>query len=179
MGKSRERVYYKKVRNPLPKLVWESIKKEIKETNWILDVGSGSGTLMLQACSEGFQIMGVEFSLTGCNLTKIRFKENNLERCLIVAGDIMKLPFRNTSFDVVCCIYVLGHFLNDDLAIEEIYCVLREKGKLILAVHNENRLFSYYGLINYLKGKKIGYNPIDEEHNRFFTYEEVKKNSPK
>lgn len=45
-----------------------------------------------------------------------------------VVGDLFKLPFKNCTFDYVLSIYVLEHVPNPQLAIEEMYRVLKPGG---------------------------------------------------
>lgn len=42
--------------------------------------------------------------------------------------DIMNIPFRNNSFDLVICCHVLGHVANDACAIRELLRILRPGG---------------------------------------------------
>lgn len=51
-----------------------------------------------------------------------------------VSGDILNLPFINNSIDAIICLEVLEHVKNPFIAIEEVYRVLKPKGKLILSI---------------------------------------------
>ncbi len=49
-----------------------------------------------------------------------------------ICGDSHNLPLRNNSIDVVVATYALEHFFYPQLALEEMYRVVREGGRLIL-----------------------------------------------
>lgn len=51
-----------------------------------------------------------------------------------VFADLTRLPFRESSFDVVICSHVLEHIPRDQLAIEEMYRVLRAKGNAFIII---------------------------------------------
>lgn len=49
-------------------------------------------------------------------------------------GDIVNLPFANASFDVVVCIHVLEHIIDDRRAISELFRVLKPGGWAFVSV---------------------------------------------
>ena len=49
-------------------------------------------------------------------------------------ADITELPFADGSFDIILCSHVLEHVPNDDLALKELYRVLRTDGEAIILV---------------------------------------------
>ncbi len=51
-----------------------------------------------------------------------------------IVADGQQLPFKDESFDAVVCHQVLEHVLDVDLAIREIYYVLKSNGKVIVDV---------------------------------------------
>ena len=51
-----------------------------------------------------------------------------------IKADIRKLPFKNDIFDVVICNHVLEHIQDDELALSEIYRVLKKGGFSILQI---------------------------------------------
>ena len=53
---------------------------------------------------------------------------------------LQKLIFPNNSFDLIICNHVLEHVLRDDLAISEIYRVLKKNGMAFLMVPVDNTL---------------------------------------
>lgn len=51
-----------------------------------------------------------------------------------VKADICDLPFKDNSYDIIFCNHVLEHIPNDDLAMEELYRVLKSGGFAILQI---------------------------------------------
>ncbi|MBD3215482.1 MAG: methyltransferase domain-containing protein, partial [Candidatus Lokiarchaeota archaeon] len=49
-------------------------------------------------------------------------------------GDIVYLPYRDNSVNLICILDVLEHIRNDKKAIRELSRVLKKKGKLIVTV---------------------------------------------
>jgi len=49
-------------------------------------------------------------------------------------GDLTKLPFKNEQFDWVIANHVLEHIENENLALQEIYRVLKPEGKAIIQI---------------------------------------------
>ena len=50
----------------------------------------------------------------------------------IEKGDVVKLPFKDNSFDKAICIDVLEHIIDDMSVINEIKRVLKPKGEAII-----------------------------------------------
>ncbi len=49
-------------------------------------------------------------------------------------GDVVELPFANASFDVVICIHVLEHIIDDRQAIDELFRVLKPGAWALISV---------------------------------------------
>jgi len=61
-----------------------------------------------------------------------------------VKADICKLPFIDNSYDVIFCNHVLEHIPDDDLAMQELYRILKPNGFAILQVPQDlNRETTY------------------------------------
>lgn len=104
------------VKSLLPK------SKEFK----ILDIGSGTGgtTKFMEKYGD---VIGLEKNPIGIRLARKRGLK-------VVDGDAQKLPFKNSSFDMVTIFDVLYHqdVKNDTRAIRETYRVLESGGKLVI-----------------------------------------------
>ncbi len=81
-----------------------------------------------------------------------------------VIGDIHKMPFKDSEFEIILCTEVLEHLKNPQVAIGEMKRVLKEDGKLILTtrfifpIHDApNDYFRYtkYGLRELFKEWEI------------------------
>lgn len=61
-----------------------------------------------------------------------------------VKADILALPFKDNSFDVVFCNHVLEHIIDDKKAMQELYRVLKPKGMAILQIPQDLSLDKTY-----------------------------------
>src|SRR4030095_14363454 len=101
-----------------------------------LDVGCGAGgmsILLAQALSAGIV---VALDPDGHHLrdTRLLARRNNCEqRTVCSLGDVEKLQFIAGEFDLVWCSRVIHHHLPDpQLALSEMYRVLKPRGRLFL-----------------------------------------------
>ena len=80
-----------------------------------------------------------------------------------VKADIRKLPFENNSFDVVFCNHVLEHIVEDELAMKELYRVMKPNGWGIFQVPiEEEREKTYEDFsITHPKDRKIHFKQYD------------------
>ena len=105
----------------------------------ILDVGAGQGKLTAAFTQIGFEVVGLEPSST------LRERARQLHPDLeFVAGSATALPFPDNSFYYVICVEVLEHIPDTQLAISEMYRVLKPEGKLIIIDKNISSLHYLY-----------------------------------
>ena len=101
-------------------------RKEIK----VLEVGSGTGANLWYFAKEGFDTTGIDGSKTGVDRSIKRLKEESYTAKVFV-GDVIKLPFEDSTFDCVVdveCVYA-NSYKDSKKIIDEIYRVLKSKGK--------------------------------------------------
>ncbi len=75
----------------------------------LLDVGCGSGWLVKSLLAKGVKAYGVDISNYAISGVGRRYKNN------FFVGDILKIPKKDNSFDIVSCIDVLEHIRGEDL----------------------------------------------------------------
>lgn len=96
----------------------------------ILEVGCGTGANIWYISREGFDVYGIDGSVTAVEKARERIENEKLKAELII-GDIVKLPYENSFFDVVIdneCLY--ANTLDSTLSIiKEISRVLKPEGK--------------------------------------------------
>jgi ubiquinone/menaquinone biosynthesis C-methylase UbiE len=97
----------------------------IKNVGDLLDVGIGAGDLA--------SLFNVK-SITGIDISKAMLKECKKlhPNYNLILGDAEKLPFKNSSFDIVCCRNLLQNFNNPTRAFKEMFRVLKSGGNLII-----------------------------------------------
>lgn len=96
-----------------------------------LDVGCGGGYLLRQV-----QKAYPEMPLKGTDFNIAPQKEGTLE---LLAGNILKLPFKNNSFDTVICTHTLEHVIDIYGAIEELRRVAKKRLIVVVPKQREYR----------------------------------------
>jgi len=95
----------------------------------ILDAGCGTGGMLdLYRTWPDAEAVGLDFSPDALSFSRGRGHSQ------LVGGDLMLLPFRTGTFDVVNALDVVEHIENDGRALEEIARVLRPGGILVATV---------------------------------------------
>jgi ubiquinone/menaquinone biosynthesis C-methylase UbiE len=102
----------------------------------VLDVGSGDGALAGQLAANGGFVTGLDPSPAA--LERARAAHPEIEWSA-PAGD-GRLPFADSSFDVVTCVNVLQHVADTQLLWSEMRRVLAPGGLLAVAVPNHGML---------------------------------------
>lgn len=104
-------------------------------SNPIADLGCGPGQIGRFVRSHGRTVVGVDISAEMARLASGR-----LDAALV--SDIRQLPFAGASLGGVVAFYSLIHLPREelDVALAEIYRVLRPGGRLLLAAHEGHGL---------------------------------------
>lgn len=103
----------------------QDFKKDVS----ILDVGSSSGTNLRMLKELGFtNYSGFDMS----ELSKKFCEEKQLGN--VILGDICQTSLLDNQYDIILATDVIEHIDNDDLALQEIYRILKPEGKLIITV---------------------------------------------
>lgn len=130
--------YFNKIREVLEPLefLYKLHEFEHFKNLRVLDVGCGNGYIISHYADEGANTIGIDFTNVGIRLSRRRFEINKLQGNFCMA-DGQSLPFKNNSFDCVCCMGVLHHMLNPKEAAREIHRVLKPGGLFISMVYHE------------------------------------------
>jgi ubiquinone/menaquinone biosynthesis C-methylase UbiE len=97
----------------------------------VLDVGCGPGNFtrdFAEAADEGI-VVGLDASRT---MLDVAARETRRENVAYIRGDASALPFRDGSFDAICCFAALYLIEQPMRAIEEIVRVLAPEGRVAL-----------------------------------------------
>lgn len=82
----------------------------------ILDVGCGTGELVVRMNVLGFDATGVDLHERHLVLARILAEENDLPNTLFVSNNGNDLPFENNSFDIVTLFSVVEHLSDTTLS---------------------------------------------------------------
>ena len=99
----------------------------------ILDAGCGRGifTFALARKFKEAQIVGIDLDKEQINTNKQIAQETNLTNCDFQVEDIFRLPFKE-EFDLILCVDILEHLVDDIEACRYLFRVLKPGGKIIV-----------------------------------------------
>jgi len=98
----------------------------------ILEIGSGTGTLLGQLRGQGYRIRGVDLSPELIAEARRWYADLPIDHVTGVA-----LPFPNGTFDVVMSFDVLEHIPDSDAHLQEVLRVLKPGGKYLIQTPNK------------------------------------------
>jgi len=100
----------------------------------VLDVGCGNGYVLSRYAQHGADVSGVDLTKTAIELSKKRFRLAGLEGKFNQI-DGQRLPFPDNHFDIVCSMGVLHHISDPGPTVDEMFRVLKPKGKVIMMLY--------------------------------------------
>jgi ubiquinone/menaquinone biosynthesis C-methylase UbiE len=113
----------------------------------VLDVGAGSGDLLL-ALGRWGRRAGVELELVGVDVSPEIIGEARRflggTSVTMVEGDALSLPWRDRSFDVVCCCLALHHFPPQQ-AVQALREFVRVASRAVVVIDLERSYLAYAG----------------------------------
>jgi len=132
--------YYDKVRPSLvdvwlPKIVEYG---EIEANCAVLDVGCGTGRFPLSLSSvRSCMFCGLEPSI---EMLRQAVAKDMSRHILWVRGDGQRSPFRENLFDCVYMTLVIHHIEDKEMALREIYRVLKKDGNCVIMTNSHSRI---------------------------------------
>lgn len=124
--------------NSVQDLVVNELKFHIGKRYRVLDIGSGTGELLIKvfyACKNiginGVRLYGIDISNEMIKVANHKFYNHKI-KCKIKLAEASKLPFKNNFFDFVISTEAFHHFPEQFKALIEMKRVLKVNGKLIL-----------------------------------------------
>jgi ubiquinone/menaquinone biosynthesis C-methylase UbiE len=136
--------------DPVTRTYWDmhyqlNLKKAIdntKEGDLILDVGCGTGAIIVDLAKANRTCFGVD-PLYEISLLRARSNaaKSNVDVELVQSFS-ESLPFRARVFDMVLLLSTLQHVADQDKTLQEIKRVLKENGVLLISVPMSNNLFT-------------------------------------
>jgi len=102
----------------------------------VLDVGSGQGIDLIGFARAGAHVTGIDLTPRHVELARAHLASLGLSG-EVVDGDAERMPFEDASFDFVSSNGVLHHTPNVDIALREIFRVLRPGGTARILLYNK------------------------------------------
>jgi len=103
---------------------------KISSSKKVLDIGCGTGRFLANLLSvTKCSLFGLEPSLEMLREAVLKDPSKNV---VWIQGDGQELPFSNEVFDCVYLTFVLHHIERKELALQEIYRVLKKGGKCVI-----------------------------------------------
>lgn len=119
---------------------WKTLEKFLRNqsSGKLLDVGCADGTTTLQI-HKNFP----KLKITGIDAydKAVNFAKKTKTKINFIVADAHKLPFKNSTFDIIITIETLEHLENPRLALSEIRRVLKRRGFLIIGQDTDSTLF--------------------------------------
>jgi ubiquinone/menaquinone biosynthesis C-methylase UbiE len=97
----------------------------VEEGQRVLDIGTGTGAAADEIARTGANVVGVDRSL---RMLSVAHRER--PSFSFVAADVLDLPFRDRTFDVVAGNFVFAHFAKVETALFELTRVLSRGGRI-------------------------------------------------
>ena len=101
----------------------------------VLDLAAGTGTSALSFTATGADCVACDFSLGMLRAGQSRLagrKQAGAGRLGLVAGDALRLPFRDEAFDAVTISFGLRNVASPGAALAEMHRVTRPGGRLVV-----------------------------------------------
>jgi demethylmenaquinone methyltransferase / 2-methoxy-6-polyprenyl-1,4-benzoquinol methylase len=92
----------------------------------VLDLATGTGDIAREMAARGPRVVGLDITLRMIELARAKDRRN-----AYLVGDMLALPFRSASFDVVTTGYGLRNVPDLDRALDEILRVLKGGGHVL------------------------------------------------
>ena len=112
----------------------------------LLDIGCGNGSLSYAIAQQGYQVTGIEDSLTG-----VKNASKNFPDCKFVHASVYDLPYEQLAqeFDIVISAEVIEHLIYPRELVKAARKLLKPQGKLIITT-------PYHGYIKNLALALLG-----------------------
>jgi ubiquinone/menaquinone biosynthesis C-methylase UbiE len=108
----------------------------IPDNGTVLELGSGLGILTYRVAlnEPGSTVIGIEISPD--QILKAAADFHRTPNLQFIEGDASVLPFKDSSFDVVFCRYLLEHVHDPEIVIREAFRVLKHNSRIFIQENN-------------------------------------------
>ncbi len=109
---------------------WRQIQeyKKLRKDDIFLEIGCGTFYLGRHLARYGQTVVGIDMSIEALKLAKHIFDREKISNYLLVCGNILHMPFKTHSFDLLYGAGVIEHFKDTLSSIQELQRVLKKGG---------------------------------------------------
>jgi demethylmenaquinone methyltransferase/2-methoxy-6-polyprenyl-1,4-benzoquinol methylase len=121
---------------------------ELRPGDRVLDLAAGTGVSTVELALSGAYAVGCDFSLGMLRTGRERGERRGVP---VVAGDALRLPFRDAAFDAVTIAFGLRNVVDTAQALREMARVVRPGGRLVVCEFSQPTFMPFRRLyLNYL-----------------------------
>ncbi len=103
-------------------------EKNIDKNSAYLEIGCGPFFLGQELAKKARVIIGIDFCPSALRIAKKLLDEMKISNYLLIQGDILDLPIKNNSIDLIYGGGVIEHFENTQKSVNELFRVLKNNG---------------------------------------------------
>ena len=122
----------------------------------VLEIGSGAGAHSSLFCMKGGDVTALDITLDRAHATSKKLNVlDESKNSFAIHADAEKLPFDDDYFDIVYSNGVLHHTHDTQRAVNEVYRVLKPKGKAVIMLYAKHS-FLYWVNLFLIRGILLG-----------------------
>lgn len=110
----------------------------IRSSDVVADIGCASGRQVFRAAKQASHVIGTDIAESFIRYAQHKQESDHVTNVSFLACPIEHLQIESQSVDAIICSEVLEHVLGPDLALKELYRILKPGGKLLVTVPNYN-----------------------------------------
>jgi demethylmenaquinone methyltransferase/2-methoxy-6-polyprenyl-1,4-benzoquinol methylase len=121
---------------------------ELRPGQRVLDLAAGTGVSTVELALSGAYAVGCDFSL---GMLRTGLARRDRQHVPVVAGDALRLPFRDNAFDAVTIAFGLRNVVDTGQALREMARVVRPGGRLVVCEFSQPTVTPFRrAYLNYL-----------------------------
>ncbi len=111
-------------------LTWNQIAKQrkLQKKELFLEIGCGTFYLGRHLAKDKYTVIGIDMSMHALQLAKKVFENEKITNYLLVCGNVLNMPFKKDSFDLIYGAGVIEHFKNTGEAVGELARITKKGG---------------------------------------------------